>query len=246
LAKQKSSIIKLKGKLGDQTFVSSPTYGDHVRSNRGSIKPAPVNTSLRQNADRTSLLNNTAGPIFRALDQHTSKIRHRQLWQQMLGRLRDSKGSTPGELLDAFIGLELNDKHPYQALFTIEPSVIVQTIPNDLHIHYDPGRLHPRFPKEVTHYRYGILAIFPTESDYYPPPKPKGVKSPKLPVSASELCYTDWISLKDKRTAHDFRFDIPPGTSDIVLCFLIHAREGLYEIPSAWAKRAALLSIQPI
>ena len=246
LAKQKPSIIKIKGKLGDHTYVSSPTYGDIVRSNRGSIKPAHVNSTLQQNADRTSILNNTAGPIFRALDQHTSKIRHRQLWQQMLGRLRSSKGSTPGELLDAFVGLELNEKHPYQALFTIEPSIILQTFPKDLHIHYDPGRLHPTFPKAVTHYRYGILAVFPTEADYYPPAKAKGAKSQDLPISSSELWYTDWISLKQKRTAYDFQFDIPPDTTDIVLCFLIQAREGLYVIPSAWANRGAILAIQNI
>ncbi|HEY4148269.1 MAG TPA: hypothetical protein VGM41_05045 [Chitinophagaceae bacterium] len=82
-----SNIIThgLSGTIDRITFVKSKKYKEHIRSKRGSIKPALINERLQENSQQLGLAVLPARAIFNAVRSH-----HKDgyLWNKLLGIFR--------------------------------------------------------------------------------------------------------------------------------------------------------------
>ena len=67
MAKSKS-LLNLQGTIAGLTFVKSGAYGDHVRAERGTYKPATINASLKKEGKMIVMANLPAKIIKDAID----------------------------------------------------------------------------------------------------------------------------------------------------------------------------------
>ena len=74
-----------QGTLQNLTFVNSKRYGDHVRSKRGTIKPAVLNDALIVGKKRLAKANEMAQLVFHAVrDEHKDGT----LWSRLLSNFQ--------------------------------------------------------------------------------------------------------------------------------------------------------------
>jgi len=95
-----SNIITdgLRGKLGGIVFVGSKRYGQHVRSKRGTFKPAQLNESMEESSQRLASANIPAKAIFDAV-----RVHHKdgELWNKLVAIFRKQlKEGTPFHIND--------------------------------------------------------------------------------------------------------------------------------------------------
>ena len=243
MAKQKPSLFRVKGKLGNATFVSSRAYGDHVRENRGTHKEATINEVLATHAGRTNVINYVGSLFYGTFNKKLARFRDSQCWFRILSALRNSGHNDPAGMLLGLTHLEMNLAHPYQALFSSPFEFDVSLSGSDLTIFYNPGPDHPAFAKPVTHYRYDIMAIYPQlAAPVLIPPKKPGVKTP-APEALYEMCDTGWISLSDDPSPYHFSFTLPDESTHYLLCLYLECKEGNYVIPSGWAQRSFIAAV---
>src|SRR5687768_13754564 len=134
MAKQKRSLLGLSGTLAGLTFVQSNAYGEHVRLPRGTIKPAPVNKVLQQNADRATKVTAIARPLHQCFKDMGKDFIQRQLWQVMMNRMFTAKTTSVYELLLSLEGMELNKAYPLEKIMGILPPVKVTSKNNRVNV----------------------------------------------------------------------------------------------------------------
>ena len=103
-----SNIIThgLSGKLGKVTFVQSKRYGEHIRSQRGSIKPALLNDAMKESSQRMASANVPAKAIFDAVRPHH---KDGELWNKLVVIFRKQlKAGLPFHIND-LKGLECHE-----------------------------------------------------------------------------------------------------------------------------------------
>jgi hypothetical protein len=104
-----SNIIThgLSGTVGPVTFVKSKKYKKHIRSKRGTIKPALINERLQENSQQLGLAVLPAKAIFNAV---RSYHKDGYLWNTLLGIFRNQlKAGIPFHIND-LKGLECHQE----------------------------------------------------------------------------------------------------------------------------------------
>src|SRR5688572_11432899 len=157
MAKTKRSLLGLSGTIGGMTHVQSSTYGYHVRLPRGTIKPAPVNNVLEQNARRAKKVTAVAKQLHYCFKEIGKDFIQRQLWQVMLKQMFAAKTTSVYELLHSIEGLELNKAYPLEKIVGIPPPLKVTSKNNRVNVQMS-SLPKPHFPGDVSgdSYRYEL------------------------------------------------------------------------------------------
>jgi hypothetical protein len=103
-----SNIIThgLSGNLGKVTFVRSKRYGEHIRSQRGTFKPALLNDTMKESSQRMASANVPAKAIFDAVRLHH---KDGELWNKLVVIFRKQlKAGVPFHIND-LKGLECHE-----------------------------------------------------------------------------------------------------------------------------------------
>ena len=161
MAKLKRSLLGLSGTLGDLTFVQSNAYGEHARRPRGSIKPAPINKVLQQNADRAAKVTALGRQLHQCFKEMGKRFIQRQLWQVMMKRMFTAKTTSVYELLVSLEGMELNKAYPLEKILGILPPVKITSKNNRVNVQLAPLP-KPHFPDNIANdgYRYELFVTW--------------------------------------------------------------------------------------
>ncbi|MDF2187348.1 hypothetical protein [Paraflavitalea sp. CAU 1676] len=113
MASNTSVIFKLKGTIGELTFVKSRRYKPHVRRKRGTVKPAVLNEKMESSRQLLLSCNKHAKLIF---DQLREEPRDGAMWSRLLKIIFHAAES--GFPIDArlFQHLECNLLHPLKSI----------------------------------------------------------------------------------------------------------------------------------
>ena len=160
MAKLKS-IFKPQGTIGGLTTVRSKTYGEHVRSARGSKSAAEVNNAFKKSSSEMMSGNVPARLIKNTIDLHRQDFIGGQLWQKLVGIFKKQvKDQQPFSVKD-LQNIEVHDLYPIsrflKGLLQYDLSITKNAIVLNLSFNE-----HPDFKRKyVDGYRVGVICIFP-------------------------------------------------------------------------------------
>jgi hypothetical protein len=125
MAKQKS-FIKIQGTFGGMTSVNSKAYGEHLRSPRGTHKPAKLNNSFTESKGALVASNAPAKLIKNSLDPYRANFYDGRLWTRLVSHFKTGKNKPimPGFL--SLVGFEVHSEHPLSKIASVE----VDLVPN--------------------------------------------------------------------------------------------------------------------
>ncbi len=154
-----SNTIKLQGTIGNLTHVKSPTYGDHVRTKRGTYTPISLNETMQACKDRLMDCNGQAKPIFEVLKD---EYRDGSLWWRLVSLFfkRAKEGLKPH--VSMLMGLECNAKCKLAEILGTRYSVNVERAAKKLKV--SVGLVTAPSTKDVkgmTHYRFHVVVLYP-------------------------------------------------------------------------------------
>lgn len=192
MAKNNQTLFPLSGTLAGLTFVHSATYGPHVRRARGTVKPAPVNKSLQQNATRAPRITALGAPLLQCFKEMGGNFVQRGLWQVMMKRMFSAGVSSIPGLLHSLEGLELNKNYPLEKMLSALPSLELTAKTGAMALRLADLK-KSKFPRgvKIDSYRY---EIFVTWIDG---------KGKRLEGDVQD---TGWVSLNNEISRFDFKF----------------------------------------
>jgi len=154
----------LRGNLGRVTFVDSKRYGPHVRSKRGSIKPAPLNDAMEKSSRAMALASAPAKAIFDAV---RSCHKDGELWNKLIVIFRRQLRAGRPFHIDAqdFEGMECHEKFTLDQLMRSTDYKISAALQED-NLHVDLSlQEHPDWSylnwKDPFQYRLSLVTVFP-------------------------------------------------------------------------------------
>ena len=161
MAKTPDSLLGLSGTFNGMTHVRSRAYKPHVRRPRGTIKPAPVNNVLEQNAARATKVTSVAKQLHYCFKEMGKAFVQRRLWQVMLKRMYSAKTAAVPELLLSLEGMELNEAYPLEKILGILPSLKVTSKNNRVNVLMSPLP-KPHFPNSFSgdSYRFELFVTW--------------------------------------------------------------------------------------
>lgn len=152
----------LRGSLGGITFVNSKRYGPHVRSKRGTIKPARLNAAMEKSSRRMSAANVPAKAIFDAV-----RIYHKdgELWNKLVVIFRQQLREGRRFCLDYLDKLECHctctlDRLMCATGFDIRHELRDNSLCIDVSLQEHPDWSYLNW-KGAFQYRLSIVAVFP-------------------------------------------------------------------------------------
>lgn len=161
MAKQ-DSLILLQGTHDGITFVKSPTYGDHIRRPRGTIKKATLNNALKAQSKKTIAANGPAKIIKDAIDPFRRRFYDGKLWFRLLAMVQEASADGHPFDFSKLKPFELNATYPLDRLLKLDVNTTINGEKTRLHVDLS-YRNHPRFEEKLgLHgYRIGVIAIYP-------------------------------------------------------------------------------------
>lgn len=191
MAKIINPIIRLQGNFQNIVFVKSKVYGDHVRSKRGSIKPASVNDTLQAHADKTKTINAAAKRVHDLLKAYAGNFKESLLWQELLSRMRKSTTIEFVALLQQLDGLDINSKYPLKRFGKI-PTVLIKLTRKKLLLTLN-CYIPPHFKNGNDSYYYEVCVLFFNK------------KNEQDELTTAQ---TEWMDKVDKVKNWLFEFDV--------------------------------------
>jgi|GEM_PF-1655678 len=195
MAKQ-TGIFKLQGTLAGLTLVESAAYDDHVRRARGTVKEAKVNEVLQGNADHAKPVNAFNSPLLRLFKTLDRGFAQGNLWSRMNGRMFRAKGMKVEKMLDALNGIEINERYPFERLFSKAPKFEFSKRKDRLVVGMELLS-QPEFPKEskANMYLSELHVLFYEGRNEW----------------SKHSLHTGWKSLKEGLEKQELKFKIPRG-----------------------------------
>ncbi|MCU7547554.1 hypothetical protein OCK74_00435 [Chitinophagaceae bacterium LB-8] len=217
MAKIVPSLISLQGTLYDVTHVNSKSYPAHTRAVRGTYKRAICNSVLEQNSMLTSLLNKAAKPVHDALKQLAGPFKQRDLWQQLLSRMRSASSPTLSGLYRTLESLEINKAYPLGRRVPV-PQVVVRSDKEGLILNMTAIG-HPVFGKKVKaeQYCYELFVLWMNKDGQ---------------LCGIEHTGTEWIQLSAPVPICEFWIDHPTDGQYYILCLKLQAGQAEKEVES--------------
>ena len=152
----------LSGNLHDLTFVNSKRYGPHVRSKRGTIKPAKLNAVMEKSSHLMARANVPAKAIFDAV-----RTIHKdgELWNKLVVIFRQQLITGRAFHIDSLPDLECHEKFTLDKLICSTSYKISHQLQGDsLHIQLSL-KTHPDWSylgwKHRFQYRLSMVIVFP-------------------------------------------------------------------------------------
>ncbi|MEP7110355.1 MAG: hypothetical protein ABI760_20335 [Ferruginibacter sp.] len=208
MAKIKSTIIKIKGKLGDEVFYKTK-HGNLVRKAvaEGSKKNEPA---FKKQYSRTNFINGVASPINRIMQKYDPHFVGTGLYGRMQKRFRIEPLNERFLVLLQLKGFEINPDYPLQNLGGYNTSVIGGE--NEVSVNLQILS-HPESGKHKANSYYNeVMWLQWTKS------------SDAVTVSRQR---TEWMSIYSDRFEIEFLFPKPADATHWVLC--VRQRLGINE-----------------
>jgi hypothetical protein len=205
------SVFELHGTLGGVTFVNSRTYGKHIRTRRGTHRPATVNKSFKENSGHLIGANRPAQIIKKALDPHRKNFACGQLWQRLVSVFRQ-QSRTHGKFdFLALKGVDIHKEYPLHRLISMMVKVAVDHDTSVLLVTLD-YHAHPEFTKAkyVDGYRFTVIALYP---------------SLEKNAAITTVATSSVISLDDKVETQQFTLPMPAEAEQYLLCVKLEGME---------------------
>lgn len=157
-----NSIFNFQGTVQNVTHVDSKAYGKHVRSPRGTHKPAVINEAFKQSGKELVNANLTAKMIKDALDPHREGFRDGTLWQRLLSVIKKEHKHQRPSNLNVLEGFQLYKTNPLDRYLAPIALYHIDASNNTLHITIG-YEAHPDFKryKRIDSYRLKLVALFP-------------------------------------------------------------------------------------
>lgn len=161
MAKQKS-LIQLQGTFQGATFVSSKTYGNHLRATRGTHKPAILNDAFRKSVDDMAAANLAAKVVYDALMLLRADFKGGQLWQRLVSYFRNQYKNGGVFHFEKFNQFEVHADYPMSRLLVFSNVTHeVNRASGEVIVNLEYTGA-PRFKsKYVDGYRLTVQMIFP-------------------------------------------------------------------------------------
>lgn len=193
MAKNHALFFDPSGTIGGITFVRTRN-GSHMRSPRGTFKKAECNNTLKAVNARNHIVNSAAKVVHDCIKAYERNFKQSNLWQVMVGRVRQSQRDDLLSLLKPLEGLEVNKDY---ALERIAPDtkVDVQTgngvLTISLNALYNPWFDLPHDPR---YYYYELHVLF--------------INAKKTAIK-TETINTGWIDMQQPRFVFEMAFEMP-------------------------------------
>lgn len=213
-----NSIFDFQGTFEGKTFVRSKTYGDHVRTARGTHKRADINESCRQASARIIHANVPAKIIKDAIDPYRQNFKGGQLWQRLVSQFRKQLRAQNSFDFSKIERIEVHEQHRLSRLISLRVESVVDTMRNELRV-----TLFCSLPKfrsaSLNGYRLGVIAIFPDV---------------ERKISSSMAAYSNTLNIKENPGTIELLFPLPENFDDYVLCAIVEGCENgvVYSSPS--------------
>ena len=162
MARNTSIIFKLKGTIGELTFVDSVRYDPHVRRKRGTVKPAVLNEKMEASRQLLLSCNKHAKLLFDALrdEPHDGS-----LWSRLVKTFFHAAESGLAPHVGLFRKLECNLDHPLEPIagnFDHHNKLQLKQERKKLNIHMHLQK-HPPVPQQPYEgdYQLRVVVLFP-------------------------------------------------------------------------------------
>lgn len=221
-----TSIIKLRGKIGDQVHVDGK-YGPSVRtaSKDGSKKDE---AALEEQYTRTAYLNNLASELNWIIRAYSGTLKPTDFYQLLQKRFRKEPLNNRFLLLKQLEGMEVNSNYPLHKLGDARVTVTTSSkkIIVRLEVLYHPSASVGTYKANC--YSYEVSLICWTNGDGPP---------------SHTRQFGEWISLKDGLPDFEFEFNRPADTVHWLVCLKQQAGFNEEPIPSFCAEGMQIISV---
>lgn len=204
MAKAKTGLIGVEGKLGDHIVTTSKSrYGSTIRQvvKPGTKKNEPA---LKQQYSRTRFLNAFASDINTMMKADCGNFKSGRFYENLQRRFRQEPENNRLLLLQQLKGMEINDAYPFSNHgLPVTDCVARKT---DLQVRLDV-RQHPfSLTRDIDSYYYEVLAASWTK---------------KEEPGDCERQYSEWVHKKDVLPVFDFVFKRAAGAIHWMVCVRI-------------------------
>ncbi|BAV05616.1 hypothetical protein SAMN05421788_108239 [Filimonas lacunae] len=230
-----NTLLKFKGNLGDVTFVESKAYDPHVRSKRGTFKPALLNDAMKASGETLAAGNKPAKMIFDVLAPYRIDFAGGPLWQKLVSLFKKQLSSQGSINLTSLTGFEIHPDYPLRRFML--PVVELNREADQVHVTVRYS-VWPNFKKQpyIDGFRLQVIIVFPDMEQY-------------TATSVSE--WTDIISLPDKRLITEtpieagvVHFKYQPGfDKDALVCIKLEGCEKGMGLKPAVNKGMAIVRV---
>jgi hypothetical protein len=203
MAKAKTGLIGIEGKLGDHIISRKGRYGSYIRQvvKPGTKKHEPA---LKQQYSRTGFLNALASDINTMVKSHCGSFKSGRFYENLQSRFRQEPENNRLLLLQQLKGMEINDAYPFSKHGL--PLTDCTARKTDLLVRLDVQR-HPfSLTSDINNYYYQVLAATWTK---------------KEEPGDCERQYSEWVHKKDALPVFDFVFSRPTGAMHWMVCVRI-------------------------
>jgi hypothetical protein len=158
------SIFELSGTMGNMTFVDSRAYDKHVRSRRGTHKPAVVNDSFRKSSDELGTAIPFSQRIKNSFNPYLTNFKDGTLWMRLVSFFR--KQLRTGDKIDyrQLEGFQFHKKHSLDSLLRGKIGISASVSDGELSISIQL-RGHPYFPVNYINAYCITLAVVSISAD---------------------------------------------------------------------------------
>jgi hypothetical protein len=201
-----TSLITLRGTLGEITFVKSPTYGDHVRAARGTRKKAEVNATFKSKNEILKRANIPA-KMLNDVVKRDAKVLGGRLWSKLVQVFMDQLKESDGIDFSKLQPFEVHPRYRFDRFLALEPSIKVDKKKRVLMVTASYGD-HPTFERSsfIDGYQLTVTGIFPDLAK----------KTTRTVVVKSEM-----LGLTGNVAPLDMQLDIPRTAKTFIVCIKI-------------------------
>lgn len=220
-----NSVIKLRGKLGDQVHIDGK-YGPSVRQapKDGNKKDE---AALEEQYSRTAYLNNLASELNRIIRAYSGSLKPTGFYQLLQKRFRKEPLNNRFMLLKQLEGMEVNSNYPLHKLGDARVTVttIRKKITVKLEVLYHPAAYIGTYKANC--YSYEVSLVCWANGDG---------------AASHARQFGEWISLGDGLPDFEFEFNRPADAVHWLVCLKQQAGYNEEPIPSFCAEGMQIIS----
>ena len=191
MARIRTGMIKIEGKVEDKVLLGGGRYGPYMRKavEPGTKKDEPA---LKKEYSRTGFLNNLASEINAAIKEHCGALKSSRFYEQLLSKFRKEPVNNRLLLLQTIKGMEVNDSYPFAKHGVME--FLCEGDKKGLRVQLKV-KAHPRVVKKGDNcYSFEVLLL---------------TWGRKVKTTEVDCQYSEWVYQKKERPVFDFYFKRP-------------------------------------
>ncbi len=209
-------MFSFSGTFNEVTQVRSKLYGKHIRSRRGSKKPALINAAFQKSVELNKLANPVAKAIKDALAPFREGFHDGSMWGRLVGLFKKHFRQYPNLDLSILQGFEVYREVGLSANYNLQTEVnIVSGAEQTIRIRLLSSAMLKLEKYTVSNYRQTLIAVFldaelrtTTQSESVMFPLAKKMTYDEL------LKEENWIPVGHEQIVH---WPIPSGAKTVLI-----------------------------